>query len=70
MRGILKSDGMSFFQSVCNKSCLSQNLKTNERNLMNHHRKIKHNEKLLHPQEIGSHAQGQGNNRVKGQIMS
>ena len=27
------------------------------------HRKIKHNEKVCHPQELGSHIQGQGHNQ-------
>ena len=38
--------------------------------MMKLHRKIKHNEKMCHTQELGSHAQGQGGNKVKGQIMS
>ena len=33
------------------------------------HRKIKHNEKVCRAQELGSYAQGQGRNQVKGQIM-
>ena len=33
------------------------------------HRKIEHNEKVCRPQELGSYAQGQGHNQVKGQIM-
>ena len=31
------------------------------------HRKIKHNEKVCHAQDLGSLAQGQGHNQVKGQ---
>ena len=31
------------------------------------HRKIKHNEKVCHAQDLGSYAQGQGHNQVKGQ---
>ena len=33
------------------------------------HRKIEHNEMMCHAQELGSYAQGQGHNRVKGQIV-
>ena len=33
------------------------------------HRKIEHNEKVCHAQELGSYAQGQGHNRVRGQIV-
>ena len=32
------------------------------------HRKIEHNEKVCRAQELGSYAQGQGRNQVKGQI--
>ena len=32
------------------------------------HRKIKHNEKVCHTQDLGSYAQGQGHDRVRGQI--
>ena len=31
------------------------------------HRKIEHNEKVCRAQELGSYAQGQGHNRVRGQ---
>ena len=31
------------------------------------HRKIKHNEKVCHAQDLGSYAQGQGRNQVRGQ---
>ena len=31
------------------------------------HRKIKHNEKVCRLQDLGSYAQGQGHNRVRGQ---
>ena len=51
------------------KSCLRNNSKTTEANLMKLHRKIKHNEKVCHAQELGSYAQGQGHNQVKGQIV-
>ena len=33
------------------------------------HRKIKHNEKKCRAQELGSYAQGQGHNQVRGQIV-
>ena len=33
------------------------------------HRKIEHNKKVCWAQELGSYAQGQGHNQVKGQIM-
>ena len=33
------------------------------------HRKIEHNEKVCRAQELGSYAQGQGHNQVKGQIL-
>ena len=33
------------------------------------HRKIKHNEKVCHAQELGSYAQGQCHNHVRGQIV-
>ena len=46
-----------------------QNLKTTEANLTKLHRKIEHNEKVCRAQEIGSYAQGQGHNQVKGQIV-
>ena len=36
-------------------------------NLMKHHRKIKHNEKVCHAHDLGSYAQGQGRNQVRGQ---
>ena len=31
------------------------------------HRKIKHNEKVCHAHDLGSYAQGQGRNQVRGQ---
>ena len=31
------------------------------------HRKIKHNEKVCHAQDLDSQAQGQGRNQVRGQ---
>ena len=34
---------------------------------MKHHRKIKHNEKVSHAHDLGSYAQGQGRNQVRGQ---
>ena len=51
------------------KSCLSNNSKTTEANLTKLHRKIEHNEKVCPAQELGSYAQGQGHNQVKGQIV-
>ena len=33
------------------------------------HRKIEHNEKVCSAQELGSYAQGQGHNQVRGQIV-
>ena len=33
------------------------------------HRKIEHNKKLCRAQELGSYAQGQGHNHVRGQIV-
>ena len=34
---------------------------------MKHHRKIKRNEKMCHAHDLGSYAQGQGRNQVRGQ---
>ena len=48
---------------LCLKSCLINNLKTIQANLMKLHRKIKHNENVCHAQEIGSYSQGQGYNQ-------
>ena len=33
------------------------------------HRKIKHNEKVCRAHDLGSYAQGQGRNQVKGQNL-
>ena len=63
--GILKSHSLS----LRFKSCLSNSLKTTETNLMNFHRKIKHNEKVCYVQELNPYTQGQGHSRVKGQIV-
>ena len=52
------------------KSCLSNNSKTTEANVTKLHRKIKHNEKVCCTQKLGSYAQGQGHNHVRGQIVS
>ena len=67
------------------KSCLSNNSKTAEANLTKLHRKLEHdglanltklqgkiedNEKVCHAQELGSYAQGQGHNKVRGHIVS
>ena len=51
------------------KSCLSNNSKTTEANLTKLHIKIEHNVKVCRTQELGSYAQGQGHNQVKGQIV-
>ena len=51
------------------KSFLSNNSKTTEANLTKLHRKIEHNEKVCSAQELGSYAQGQGHNQVRGQIV-
>ena len=51
------------------KSCLNNNSKTTEANLRKLHGKIEHNEKVCHAQELGSYAQGQGHNQVKGLIV-
>ena len=51
------------------KSCLSNNSKTTEGNLTKLHRKIEHYEKVCREQELGSYAQGQGHNHVRGQIV-
>ena len=50
------------------KSCLSNNLKTTEANLMELHRKTEHNEKVCRAQELGYYSQGQGHNHVRSQI--
>ena len=50
------------------KSCFSNNSKTTEANLMKLHRKIEYNEKVCRAQELGSYAQGQGHNTVRGQF--
>ena len=50
------------------KSCLSNYSKTTEASLMKLHRRREHNEKLCCTQEVGSYAQGQGNNQVRGQV--
>ena len=49
------------------KSCFSNNSKTIEANLTKLHRKILNNEKVCRAQELGSYAQGQGHNKVRGQ---
>ena len=51
-------------------SCLSNNSKTTEANLKKLHGKIEHHEKVCCGQELGSYAQGQGHNQVRGQIVS
>ena len=54
---------------LCRKLCLSNNLKNTEANLMKLHRKIKHNGKVCHAHNLGSHIQGQGHNWVRGQVL-
>ena len=51
--------------SVRNKSCLSDNFKITEANLM----KLKHKEKSCRAQVLSLYAQGQGHIRVEGQIV-
>ena len=51
------------------KSCLSNNSKTTEANVMKLHRKIKHNENVCPAHDLGSYAQGQSRNQVKGQNL-
>ena len=38
-----------------------------EANLMKLHRKIKHNKKVCNTHDLGSYAQGQGRDQVRGQ---
>ena len=47
------------------KSCLSNNSKSTEANFTKIHGKIEHNEKVCRAEELGSYAQGQGQNQVK-----
>ena len=63
-RHILKNHTVC--QSVCYKSCLKDDLKTTEANLMKLYRKAKHNEKMCGAQELGPCAQGHGHNWVRG----
>ena len=75
-----KCEGMSWsrFRFLClrsrlqsgqrSKSCLSNNSKSTKANLTKLHRKIEQNEKVCQVQELGSYAQGQGHNQVRGQI--
>ena len=51
------------------KSCLGKNTKGTEANLKKLHRKIEHKKKVCHAQELIPHAQGQGQNQVRGQIV-
>ena len=53
---------MSEFK-LCLKSCLSNNSKTTRANLMKLHRKIKHNKKVCHTQELVYHIYSQGHNQ-------
>ena len=49
---------------LCLKLCCSY---TTEANLIKLHRKIKYNEKVCHTHDLGSYAQGQGRDQVRGQ---
>ena len=51
------------------KLCLSKNSKSTEANLTKLHRKIEHYKKVCRIQELGSYAQGQSHNHVRGQIV-
>ena len=51
------------------KSYHSNDSKSTETNIRNFHRKMEHNAKVCHAQEIGSYAQSQGHNQVRGQIV-
>ena len=50
------------------KSCLSNNSKSTEANLTKLYRNIVYNKKVCCAQDLGSCAQGQGHNQVRGQI--
>ena len=52
------------------KLCLINDSKATEANVTKLHRKIEHNEKVCHLQELGSYAQGQGHSQVRGQIVT
>ena len=49
---------------LCLKLCC---LSTTEANLIKLQGKIKHNEKVCHTYDLGSYAQGQGRNQIRGQ---
>ena len=49
---------------LCLKSYCSS---TPETNLIKRHIKIKHNKKVCSAQDLGSYAQGQGHNQVRGE---
>ena len=50
-------------------SCLDNNSKTIETNLTKLHGKMEHHGKVCRAQELGSYAQGQGHNQVRGRIV-
>ena len=50
------------------KLCLNCVAQTYDANLIKHHRKIKHNEKVCRAHDLDSYAQCQGRNQVRGQI--
>ena len=49
---------------LCLKLCCSS---TAEASMIKLYTKIKHNEKVCHAHDLGSNAQGQGHNQVRGQ---
>ena len=51
------------------KIVFQQYSETTEANLTKLHRKIEHNVKVCRVQELGSYAQVEGHNHVRGQIM-
>ena len=61
---IAPSVRLSVRPSVRYKSCLSDS--SNKANLMKFHRKIKDNKKLCRADDLGSYAQCQGHNQVRG----
>ena len=51
------------------KSCPGRNSKTTVANITKVHKKKEINDKVCSAQELGSYAQGQGHNQVRGQIV-
>ena len=58
----------SYAKGQRSKSCLSNNSKPTEANLMKLHRKIEHNEKVCQARELGYYAHGQGHSHARCQI--